>query len=165
MPENRRVILQRERTRTPRFGAHTGISIKPISVEATERIVSYAFEYARDNNRRMVTAVHKANIMKYTDGLFLATATEVAKEYPDIEFEERIVDNMCMQLVQKPELYDVIVLPEPLRRRPERPGRRAWSAASVLPRAPTSARTRRSSSRPTGRPRSMRARTRSTRWR
>ena len=93
------------------FGAHTGISIKPISVEATERIVRYAFEYARDNNRRMVTAVHKANIMKYTDGLFLATATEVAKDYPDIEFEERIVDNMCMQLVQKPELYDVIVLP------------------------------------------------------
>ena len=93
------------------FGAHTGISIKPISVEATERIVRYAFEYARDNGRKQVTAVHKANIMKFTDGLFLATATEVAKDYPDIVFEERIVDNMCMQLVQKPELYDVIVLP------------------------------------------------------
>jgi isocitrate dehydrogenase (NAD+) len=93
------------------FGAHTGISIKPISVEATERIVHYAFDYARDNGRKKVTAVHKANIMKFTDGLFLATATEVAKKYPDIEFEERIVDNMCMQLVQKPELYDVLVLP------------------------------------------------------
>ena len=93
------------------LGAHTGISIKPISVESSERIVRYAFEYARDNDRKKVTAVHKANIMKFTDGLFLAVATDVAKDYPDIEFEERIVDNMCMQLVQKPELYDVIVLP------------------------------------------------------
>jgi isocitrate dehydrogenase (NAD+) len=93
------------------LGAHTGISIKPISVAASERIVRYAFEYARDNGRKKVTAVHKANIMKFTDGLFLAVATDIAKDYPDIEFEERIVDNMCMQLVQKPELYDVIVLP------------------------------------------------------
>lgn len=90
---------------------HAGISIKPISVEGTQRVVRYAFDYARENGRSKVTAVHKANIMKYTDGLWLAVATEVAKEYPDIEFEERIVDNMCMQLVQKPELYDVIVLP------------------------------------------------------
>jgi isocitrate dehydrogenase (NAD+) len=90
---------------------HTGISIKPISVDGTKRVVRYAFEYARENNRHKVTAVHKANIMKYTDGLWLATAMEVAEEYPEIEFEERIVDNMCMQLVQKPELYDVIVLP------------------------------------------------------
>ena len=71
----------------------------------------FAFDYAVENDRTKVTAVHKANIMKHTDGLWLAVATEVAKEYPDIEFEERIVDNMCMQLVQKPELYDVIVLP------------------------------------------------------
>jgi isocitrate dehydrogenase (NAD+) len=90
---------------------HSGISIKPISVEGTRRVVRYAFDYARDNGRSKVTAVHKANIMKHTDGLWLAVATEVAKEYPDIEFEERIVDNMCMQLVQKPELYDVLVLP------------------------------------------------------
>jgi isocitrate dehydrogenase (NAD+) len=90
---------------------HAGISIKPISEGGTRRIVRFAFEYARRNNRRKVTAVHKANIMKYTDGLFLAVAGEVAKEYPDIEFEDRIVDNMCMQLVQKPELYDVLVLP------------------------------------------------------
>ncbi|MGB9716505.1 MAG: isocitrate/isopropylmalate dehydrogenase family protein [Thermodesulfovibrionales bacterium] len=89
----------------------SGISIKPISVYATERIVSFAFDYARKNNRKKVTAVHKANIMKYSDGLFLETAKTVSKRYPDIEFEDRIVDNMCMQLVQKPEIYDVIVLP------------------------------------------------------
>jgi len=89
----------------------SGISIKPISLYATERIVRFAFEYARENKRKKVTAVHKANIMKYSDGLFLETAKDVSKKYPDIEFEDRIVDNMCMQLVQKPELYDVLVLP------------------------------------------------------
>jgi len=89
----------------------SGISIKPISVYGTERIVRFAFEYARRNNRRKVTAVHKANIMKYSDGVFLETARDVARNYPDIEFEDKIVDNMCMQLVQKPELYDVLVLP------------------------------------------------------
>lgn len=89
----------------------TGISIKPISVSGTERIVKCAFDYARDNGRKKVTAVHKANIMKFSDGLFLETARNVAKQYPGIEFEDRIVDNMCMQLVQKPELYDVLVLP------------------------------------------------------
>jgi len=89
----------------------SGISIKPISVFGTERIVRFAFEYARKNKRKKVTAVHKANIMKFSDGLFLETARTVAKDYPDIEFEDRIVDNMCMQLVQKPELYDVLVLP------------------------------------------------------
>lgn len=89
----------------------SGISIKPISVYGAERIVRFAFEYARKNKREKVTVVHKANIMKYSDGLFLEVAREVAKRYPDIEFEDRIVDNMCMQLVQKPELYDVLVLP------------------------------------------------------
>ena len=92
-------------------GDETGVSIKPISVSGTEQIVRCAFDYARENGRKKVTAVHKANIMKYSDGLYLATATRVAQEYPDIEFEERIVDNMCMQLTQKPELYDVLVLP------------------------------------------------------
>ncbi len=92
-------------------GDETGVSIKPISVSGTDRIVRCAFDYAQKNGRKKVTAVHKANIMKFSDGLFLATATKVAEEYPDIEFEERIVDNMCMQLAQKPELYDVIVLP------------------------------------------------------
>ncbi len=90
---------------------NSGISIKPISPEGTARIVRFAFEYARKMGRRKVTSVHKANIMKYTDGLWLEVSRQVAKEYTDIEFEDRIVDNMCMQLVQKPELYDVIVLP------------------------------------------------------
>ncbi len=88
-----------------------GISIKPISISGSEKIVRFAFEYARANGRKKVTAVHKANIMKHTDGLFLETARRVAEEYGDVEFEDRIVDNMCMQLVQKPELYDVLVLP------------------------------------------------------
>ena len=92
-------------------GNETGVSIKPISVSGTERIVRCAFDYTRQTGRRKVTAVHKANIMKFSDGLFLSTARRVAKEYADIEFEDRIVDNMCMQLVQKPELYDVLVLP------------------------------------------------------
>jgi isocitrate dehydrogenase (NAD+) len=96
---------------TATIADHSGISIKPISVGGTKQIVNYAFQYARENNRKKVTVVHKANIMKFTDGLWLATAEEVSKDYPDIEFEERIVDNMCMQLVQKPELYDVLCLP------------------------------------------------------
>ncbi len=94
-----------------RIRKDSGISIKPISVFGTERIVRFAFEYARKNGRKKVTAVHKANIMKHTDGLFLEVSREVAQRYPDIEFEDKIVDNMCMQLVQKPELYDVLVLP------------------------------------------------------
>jgi isocitrate dehydrogenase (NAD+) len=93
------------------IGDDSGISIKPISVKATERIVRFAFDYARKMGRKKVTSVHKANIMKFSDGLWLDVSREVAKQYPDIEFEDRIVDNMCMQLIQKPELYDVIVLP------------------------------------------------------
>jgi isocitrate dehydrogenase (NAD+) len=90
----------------------SAISIKPISAEGSRRIVKFAFEYAVRNNRKKVTAVHKANIMKFTDGLFLDIAREVAKSYEGkIAFDDRIVDNMCMQLVQKPEDYDVIVLP------------------------------------------------------
>ena len=88
-----------------------GVSIKPISVMGSKRIVDFAFQYAKKNKRKNVTAVHKANIMKYTDGLFLDVAKNVAKKYPGITFQDRIVDNMCMQLVQKPELYDVLVLP------------------------------------------------------
>ncbi len=90
----------------------SAISIKPISVEGSRRIVKYAFDYAVKNKRKKVTAVHKANIMKYSDGLFLEVAREAAKAYEgQIAFEDRIVDNMCMQLVQKPEDYDVLVLP------------------------------------------------------
>ena len=91
--------------------ADSGISIKPISVGATQRIFRFAFDYARKMSRRKVTSVHKANIMKFSDGLWLEVSRDVAKDYSDIEFEDRIVDNMCMQLIQKPELYDVIVLP------------------------------------------------------
>ena len=89
----------------------SAIGIKPISEFGSRRIVKFAFDYARENGRKKVTAVHKANIMKFTDGLFLEVARDVAKSYPEIEFEDRIVDNMCMQLMQKPELYDVLVLP------------------------------------------------------
>jgi isocitrate dehydrogenase (NAD+) len=88
-----------------------GISIKPISVTGTRRIFEFAFDYARSNGRRKITAVHKANIMKFTDGLWLQVAREVAAENVDVEFDDRIVDNMCMQLVQRPEEYDVLVLP------------------------------------------------------
>ncbi|MHB9111350.1 MAG: isocitrate/isopropylmalate dehydrogenase family protein [Thermoleophilia bacterium] len=92
-------------------GEDAAESIKIITRKASERVVRYAFEYARAQGRHKVTAVHKANIMKCTDGLFLESARHVAESYSDIEFEDRIVDNMCMQLVQKPELYDVMVMP------------------------------------------------------
>jgi isocitrate dehydrogenase (NAD+) len=95
----------------PRLRADSGISLKPISVTGTRRIVAFAFDYARKNGRRKVTAVHKANIMKFTDGLFLRIAREVAAENEDVEFEDRIVDNLSMQLVQRPEEYDVLVCP------------------------------------------------------
>lgn len=83
--------------------------IKIITRSACEKICRYAFEYAKTNQRKKVTAVHKANIMKYTDGLFLETYREVSKDYPDIQTQEVIIDNMCMQLVMRPETFDVIV--------------------------------------------------------
>jgi isocitrate dehydrogenase (NAD+) len=89
----------------------TGISIKPISVRGSTRIVTFAFEYARKFRRKRVTAIDKANIMKYTDGLFMRVAEDVSRQYPDIAYEHKLVDNMCMQLVQFPERYDVLVLP------------------------------------------------------
>lgn len=89
----------------------SAISIKPISVSGSERIVRYAFEYARAQGRRKVCAVHKANIMKATDGLFMHTAQRVAKDYPEIEFETRIIDACCMGLVVNPADFDVLVLP------------------------------------------------------
>jgi isocitrate dehydrogenase (NAD+) len=95
-----------------RVGADAAESIKIITRAASQRIARYAFEYAVKNGRKKVTAVHKANIMKLSDGLFLESAQQVAAEYEGrVQFEDRIVDNMCMQLVQKPELYDVLVLP------------------------------------------------------
>jgi isocitrate dehydrogenase (NAD+) len=95
-----------------RVGKDAAESIKIITRGASERIARFAFDYAVANRRRKVTAVHKANIMKLSDGLFLESCRTVAAEYQGkVEFEDRIVDNMCMQLVQKPELYDVLVLP------------------------------------------------------
>jgi isocitrate dehydrogenase (NAD+) len=94
-----------------RIREDSGISIKPISIHGTERIARFAFEYARKYGRKKVTAVHKSNIMKFSDGLFLSTARRVAEDYSDIEFEDRIVDNCSMQLVARPEEYDVLVLP------------------------------------------------------
>jgi isocitrate dehydrogenase (NAD+) len=89
----------------------SGMSIKAVSETRSRNIIRFAFDYAWRYQRRKVTAVHKANIMKLSDGLFLAVAREVAEEYPDIEFEDRIIDNMAMQLVQKPQQYDVLVTP------------------------------------------------------
>jgi len=95
-----------------RLKEDSGISIKSISISASRKIVKAAFEYALANGRKKVTAVHKANIMKFSDGLFSSVAREVAQAYQGkVEFEERLVDNMCMQLVQKPQNYDVLVLP------------------------------------------------------
>jgi isocitrate dehydrogenase (NAD+) len=112
MDRTRKIIKHIEELSGASIREDSSIGIKPISVTASRRIVKFAFDYAIQNKRKKVTAVHKANIMKETDGLFLKTAREVAEEYKGkIEFEDRIVDNMCMQLVQKPELYDVLVLP------------------------------------------------------
>jgi isocitrate dehydrogenase (NAD+) len=110
-PENERLtkFLANELDSPVREGS--GISIKPISEFGTDRIVESAFAYAKANGRKKVTAAHKANIMKHTDGLFLDVARKVAERHADIEFEDRIIDNLCNQLVSRPEEYDVIVLP------------------------------------------------------
>ncbi|HEY7037028.1 MAG TPA: isocitrate/isopropylmalate dehydrogenase family protein [Thermomicrobiales bacterium] len=93
------------------IAAGAAVSIKVITPENSRRIVTFAFDYARANGRKKVTIVHKANIMKFTDGLFLRIGQEVAAGYPDVESNDRIVDNMCMQLMQKPDEYDVLVMP------------------------------------------------------
>src|SRR5690348_5927665 len=100
-----------ERVSGTKIREGSGISIKRVSEAGTRRVVQFAFDYARANGRRKVTSVHKANSMKHTDGLWLDVSRQVAAENSDIEFDDRIVDDMCMQLVQKPELYDVLVLP------------------------------------------------------
>jgi len=111
-PENSPESLEIIRLSKDKIRENSAISIKPISAFGTQRIVRYAFEYAVKHGRRKVTAVTKANIMKCTDGLFYKVAREMAKYYESkIEYEEKLIDNMCMQLVQKPQLYDVIVLP------------------------------------------------------
>ncbi|WP_027339375.1 isocitrate dehydrogenase (NAD(+)) [Halonatronum saccharophilum] len=115
--ENLDVVIFRENTEGLYVGIEHNVgddaaeSIKIITRKASERIVRAAFEYAKKNNRKKVTAVHKANILKLSDGLFKSVAEEVSKSYPEIEFDNKIVDNMCMQLVQYPENYDVLVMP------------------------------------------------------
>lgn len=111
-PKTKELIVKIEELSLRKIRQDSGISIKPISKYASERIVRFAFEYAIKYRRKKVTVVHKANIMKFTDGLFLKTAREVARDYTDkVIFEEAIVDNMAMQLVQKPQNYDILVLP------------------------------------------------------
>jgi isocitrate dehydrogenase (NAD+) len=115
--ENVDIIVVRENTEDlyagieHMVGKNAAESIKIITREASERIVRFAFELARKEGRKKVTAGHKANIMKCTDGLFLEVAREVARDYPDIEFEDRIIDALCMKLVQSPDEFDVLVLP------------------------------------------------------
>jgi len=110
-PEAARLIKLISETKGETVREDSGLSIKLISDMGSRRIVKFAFEYARSHHRKKVTAAHKANIMKFSDGIFLSAAREVAKEYPDIEFEDRIVDNMSMQLVRKPGQFDVVVAP------------------------------------------------------
>ena len=138
----------------------SGISIKPISVFGSERIVEAAFRYA-ENGQGKVTAAHKANIMKFSDGLFLDVARQVAERHPGIEFEDRIIDNLCNQLVSRPEEYDVVVLPNLYGDIVSDLGAGLIGGSAWRP-GPTSARAARSSRPPTARRPSTRARTRST---
>ena len=110
-PDAKKVIEFLNGIQPKKIRDDSGVSIKPISIFGTTRITKFAFDYARQYKRKLVTAVHKSNIMKFSDGLFLHTAQDVAKEYPDVEFQDRIVDNLCMQLVKRPQEYDVLVLP------------------------------------------------------
>ena len=110
-PEVAKLIKLVAAAKKGKIAEDAGISIKMISETGSRRIVKFAFEYARAYNRKKVTAVHKANIMKFSDGLFLTMARSVAEEYPDIEFNDRLVDNMTMQLVKRPQQFDVIVAP------------------------------------------------------
>ncbi len=110
-PEAMRLIELILETKGEEVLVDSGFSLKVISETRSEKIVRFAFEYARANQRKKVTAMHKANIMKFSDGLFLAVAREVARKYPDIEFEDRLVDNMNMQLVKRPQQFDIVVAP------------------------------------------------------
>jgi isocitrate dehydrogenase (NAD+) len=110
-PEADQVIQMLNGLQPKQIRAGSGISIKPISREGSERIIRFAFDYAREHGRKRVSCITKANIMKHTDGLFLATFRDVAKDYPDIEPWENLVDAVCMGLVQRPEEFDVLVLP------------------------------------------------------
>jgi isocitrate dehydrogenase (NAD+) len=110
-PEAARVIELLNGMQAKQIRASSGLSVKPISPEGAERIVRFAFEHARANGRQRVSCITKANIMKFTDGLFLSVFREVAEEFPEIEPWETLVDALCMGLVQRPEEFDVLVLP------------------------------------------------------
>jgi len=110
-PETTRLLGLISETKGNVVREDSSFSLKMISETGSQRIVKFAFDYARAHKRKKVTAVHKANILKFSDGLFLAVAKEVAKDYPDIKFEDIIVDNLCMQLVRRPQQFDVLVLP------------------------------------------------------
>ena len=110
-PQTEEIIKYLSEKSGAKIREDSGISIKPISETGSRRIIKYAFELAKKEGRKKVTAIHKANILKFSDGLFLSIARELAGEYPDIEFEDRIIDNMTMQLVKKPQQFDVIVCP------------------------------------------------------
>jgi len=110
-PEAKRLLELISETKRKTVREDSSFSLKIISETGSQRIVRFAFNYARAHGRKKVTAVHKANILKFSDGLFLATARKVAQEYPDIEFEDVIVDALCMRLVRNPSFYDVLVLP------------------------------------------------------
>jgi len=110
-PESGRLIEFISQTSGVNLRKDSGFSIKAISETGSRRIVKFAFDYARANKRKKVSAVHKANIMKFSDGLFLHTAREVAREYQDIEFEDVLVDALCMRLAKAPRQYDILVLP------------------------------------------------------
>jgi len=110
-PDAEHVIAELNKLQKKQIAAGSGISVKPISREGSERIVRFAFEYAREHGRKRVSCVTKANIMKFTDGLFLEVFRGIAAEYPEIEPWENLVDAVCMGLVQRPEEFDVLVLP------------------------------------------------------
>ena len=109
--ETKKLLSLASQSTGEKISKDSSISLKLISEAASRRIARFAFEYARTHRRKKVTAVHKANIMKFTDGLFLDTARDVAKAYPDIDFEDRLVDNLCAQVVQRPHQFDILVLP------------------------------------------------------
>ena len=143
-PEAEQVISQLNELQAKKIAAGSGISVKPISREGSERIIRFAFEYARAHGRKRVSCVTKANIMKFTDGLFLDVFRDVAQEYPEIEPWENLVDAICMGLVQRPEEFDVLVLPNlygdivsdltagPRRRARRRAGRRTSARTSAV---------------------------------
>jgi isocitrate dehydrogenase (NAD+) len=109
--ETKKMLSLASQSTGEKISKDSSISLKLISEAASRRIARFAFEYARTHGRKKVTAVHKANIMKFTDGLFLDTARNVAKAYPAIDFEDRMVDNLCAQVVQRPHQFDILVLP------------------------------------------------------